>query len=219
MLFEKVVIVNLTPTSRLGRVLALVQQTYRLSPKIGQRVLKIEIAAHLHAVKMIAIGLLNVKLVTLLTKRGGNLAHTSQSLAMTCVTVMTTGTNATTTQAATAMTGPPQGLQNYLLRTSLWIACAQATESLMTQTLVASLSVTVTSHLLETTALAVFHEGLITLIMILLTKVLGFLMIHLVAVLGQQNVLDTPRSSMGGPTPSAPGILTPRIRVQVDHRL
>jgi len=179
----------------------------------------IEIAAHLHGVVMTAIVLLTVKLVTLLTKRGGNLAHTSHSLAMICVTVTMTGTNATTTQAVTAMTSLPQGPQNYLLRTSLSIACAQATGSQMIQTLVASIPVTVTSHLLETTALAVFHEGMIILFMILLTKVLGIMMIYLVAVLGQQNVLDTPRPSVGGPIPSARGNLTPRIRVQVDHRL
>ncbi|KAH9008065.1 hypothetical protein EDB84DRAFT_1447186, partial [Lactarius hengduanensis] len=73
------------------------------------------------------------------------------------------------------------------------IACALATGSLMIRTLVASILVTMTSHLSETTALAVFQEGMNILYMILLTKVLGIMMIHLVAVPGQQNVLDTPR--------------------------
>ncbi len=88
----------------------------------------------------------------------------------------------------------------------------------MTQTLVVPLSVTVTSHPLETTALAVFHEETIILLIILLTKDPGIMMI-LVAVLAQRNVLDIPMPSVGGPIPSARGNLTPRIRVQVDHRL
>jgi len=167
MLFEKLVTVKLTPTSRLGRVLALMHQTYHLFPKTGQGVLMTGIVARLHAETMIAIVLLTVVLVTLLMKRGRNPAHTSHQHAMTYATVLTTGTNAKTTQVATAMTGLPQGLQDYLLRTSLWIACAQATGSLMPQTLVASIPVTVTSHPFETTALAVSHEGVITLIMIL----------------------------------------------------
>ncbi|KAF8267977.1 hypothetical protein EI94DRAFT_1728876 [Lactarius quietus] len=167
MLFAKLVTVKLTPTSRLGRVLALMRQTYHLFPKIGQRVLMIGIVARLHAETMIAIVLLTVELVTLLTKRGRNLAHTLCRHAMTCVTVLTTGTNVKTTQVATAMTGLRQGQQDYLLRTSLWNARAQATGSPIPQTLVASMLVTVTSHPLETTALAVFHGGVITLIMIL----------------------------------------------------
>ena len=144
--------------------------------------------------------------------------HTSYCHAMTCVTVMKIRTSAKNMQAATVMTSLPQGLQDYLLRTSLWIAHAQATGSLMPQTLVVSIPMTVTFHLLEMTALAVFHKEVITLIMILLTKVLAFLM-TLAVVLGQQNVLNIPRPSMGGSIPSAPGRLTPRIKVQVDQRL
>lgn len=167
MLFEKLVTVNLTPTSRLGRVLALMHQTYHLSPKTaGQRVLMIGIVAYLHGVMMIAIVLLTVELA-LLMKRGRTLACTSYRHAMICLTARTTETNAKTTQAVIAMIGLQQELQDYPLRTSPWIAHDQATGSLMRQTLVASIPVTGTSRLLETTALAVFHEGVITLIMIL----------------------------------------------------
>jgi len=74
----------------------------------------------------------------------------------------------------------------------------------------------VTSHL---TALAVFYEGRITLFTILLTKVLGIMMTHLVVVLGQQSDLGTPNPTLAAPILSSCGIPTPRIRVQVDHRL
>jgi hypothetical protein len=79
-------------------------------------------------------------------------------------------------------------------------------------------TVTVTPHPLEMTALAVFYEGIL-IFMIRLTKVLGILMIRLVVALGRQSALGTPKPSMGAPIPSACGILTPTIRVQVDHRL
>jgi hypothetical protein len=89
----------------------------------------------------------------------------------------------------------------------------------MNPTLVVLIPVIVMSHLLEMTALVVFYEGTIILFMILTTKVLGIMVIHLVVVLGQENAPGTPNPSAGAPTPSSCGILTPRTRVQVDHRL
>jgi hypothetical protein len=89
----------------------------------------------------------------------------------------------------------------------------------MNPTLVVLIPVIVMPHLLEMTALAGFHEGTIILFMILMTKTLGIMVIHLVVVLGQQNAPGTLNPLAGAPTPSFCGILTPRTRVQVDHRL
>jgi hypothetical protein len=69
------------------------------------------------------------------------------------------------------------------------------------------------------TALAVFNEGMIILLMILLTMVLGVMMIRLVVVLEQQSVPGIPNPSMDAPIPWSCGILTHKIKVQVDHRL
>jgi hypothetical protein len=89
----------------------------------------------------------------------------------------------------------------------------------MNPTLVVLIPVIVMPHLLEMTALAVFYEGTTILFMILMTKVLGIMVIYLVIVLGQQNALGTLNPLAGAPIPSSCGILTPRTRVQVDHRL
>lgn len=89
----------------------------------------------------------------------------------------------------------------------------------MVLTHVVLIPVTVAPHLLEMTALAVSREEMIILLIVLLTKFLGIMMILLVVVLRQQSVLGIPNPSMGVPTPSSCGILTSRIRVQVDHRL
>lgn len=50
-------------------------------------------------------------------------------------------------------------------------------------------------------ALAVSYGGMIILLIILLTEDLGIMITHLVAVLGQQSVLDTPSPSMGHTNP------------------
>jgi hypothetical protein len=206
-------------TTHLGRVLVLVPQIHNLSTETRQEVLTTETFARLHGGKMTAIVLLTVNPTIPLMKRVGNLTHITRSLAMTYVIGTMTGTDATITPAKIALTGPAQEPQGCLPRTNPWTAPAQATGSLMTLILVAFIPVTVTPHLSEMIALAVSCEGMIIMIMIRLTKVLGIMMTHLVAALGQQSVLDTPNPSMGAPIPSSRGNITPRIRVQVDHRL
>jgi hypothetical protein len=84
----------------------------------------------------------------------------------------------------------------------------------MNPTLVVLIPVITMSHLLlEMTALAVFYEGTIILSMILMTKVLGIMVIHLAAVLGQENALGALNALSHAPTPSYGEILTPRTRV------
>ena len=87
----------------------------------------------------------------------------------------------------------------------------------MNLTLVVLIPVIVMPHLLEMTALAVVYEGTIILFMILTTKALGIMVIHLVVV-GQQNARGILNPLVGAPTPSSCGILSPRTSVQVDHR-
>jgi len=213
---EMVATVTHVPTNHPGRVPVLVPQTCSLSSETGQEVSVTRTVAHLYGERMTSIVPLTIKLITRLMKRGGNLGHFVHNHAVTYVTAMMTGTDITITQAETALIGPLQDLQGLLPRTNLWTVCAQAIGSLMIPTLVAFIPVTVTSHL---TALAVFYEGRITLFTILLTKVLGIMMTHLVVVLGQQSDLGTPNPTLAAPILSSCGIPTPRIRVQVDHRL
>jgi hypothetical protein len=167
---------------------------------------------------MTAIVLLTIEFTIHPMKRDGSPTH---SHAMMHVTATMTGTGITIMQVTTVLTGPPQGLQDILLMTYPWIGRAQFIGSLMNPTLVVLIPVIVIvmPHLLEMTALAVVHEGTIILFMILMTKILGIMVIHLVVVPGQQNALGTLNPLAGAPTPSSCGILTPRTRVQVDHRL
>jgi hypothetical protein len=217
-LVEIVVTVTRMLTNHHGRDLVLMQlQTHTLSTETGPEVSTTETDFHLYDVRMTATVLLAAKSNIHLMKRGGNLTHIARSHTTTHVTATTTGTDITITQAETVLIGPPQGLQDFPQRTDLWTVRAQAIGSPMILTLV--VLVTVMPHPLEMTALAVFYEGMIILLMILLKKVLGIMVIQLAVVLGQQNVLGTPNPSAGAPTPSSCGILTPRIRVQVDHRL
>ena len=211
---------NRVPKNHPGRVIALVLQTHNLFPETGQEVLMTEMIVHPHDERMTAIVPLIIGLIIHLTKRGEDLTHITHSHAMTHVTATTIGTIIITiTQAEVALIGLLQDLQD-LPRTNLWTARAQAqaTGSLMTLTIVALIPVTVTPHLLEMTALAVFCEEMIILLMILLAKVLEIMTIRLVVILEQQSVPGIPNPSMGAP-PWSRGILTPRIRVQVDHRL
>jgi hypothetical protein len=215
-------VANMTrvPKNHPGRVLALVLQTHNLFPETGQEVLMTEMIAHPRDERMTAIVLLIIGLIIHLMKRGEDLTLITHSHAMTHVTVTTIGIGTiiiTITQAEVAPIGLSQDLQD-LPRTNLWTARAQATGSLMTLIIVALIPVTVTPHLLEMTTLAVFYEGMIILLMILLAKVLEIMMIRLVVMLEQQSVPGIPNPSMGAP-PWSRGILTPRIRVQVDHRL
>jgi len=177
-----------------------------------------ETVTHLYDVKMTATVLLTIQSIHPM-KRGGSPTHIARSHATMRVTATMTGTGITIMQATTVLTGPPQGLQDILQMTYLWIGHAQSIGSLTNSTLVVLIPVIVMPHLLEMTALAVFYEGTIILFMILMTKVLGIMVIHLVVVLGQQNALGTLNPLAGAPTPSSCGILTPRTRVQVDHRL
>ena len=210
-LVEKIVVVTQMLTNHHGRVLVLIPQTHILSPETEPKVSMTEkVARHQCDVKMTAIALM---------KRGGNLTHIARSHATMRVTATMTGTGITNTQVKTALNGPPQGLQDLPQRTNPWTVRAQATGSPMILTLVVLISVIVMPHLLEMTALAALHEGMIILLMIRLTKVLGIMVIHLVVILGQQNVHGTPNPSTGALTRSSCEILTPRIRVQVDHRL
>jgi hypothetical protein len=207
---------NRVPRTLLGR---LMPQTHRLSTETEQEALMTETVSRPRGGKMTAIVLHTVKPTIPLMKRGGNLTHIIRSLATTCVIATMTRIDAPIIPAEIVPTGPTQGSQDTLPRTNLWTAGAQATESLTIPTLVVFIPVTVMPHLSETIALTESHEGMIILLMILLTKVLGILMTHLVAVLGQQSVLDTLNPSMGAPTPSSRANITPRIRVQVDHQL
>jgi len=182
-----------------------------------------ETAAHPYGERMTAIVPRNIGRTIHLMKRGENLTPIARSHAMMPhVTATTIGTNDKITQAEIALIGLSRDLQDFLLRLNLWTVRARATGSLMTLTPVGPIPGTVTSHLLEMTALAVFNEGTIILLMILLTKVLGFMMTRLVVVLHQlhqQSVPGTPNPSMDAPIPWSCGILTPKIKVQVDHRL
>jgi hypothetical protein len=178
-----------------------------------------ETFARLYDVGMTATVLLAAKPIIHLMKRGGNLIHIARSHTTTHVTATMTGTGITITQAETVLIGPPQGLQDFPQRTNLWTVRAQAIGSPMILTLVVLIPVIVMPHPLEMTAPAVLYEGMIILLMILLKKILGNMVIHLVVVLGQQSVLGTPNPSPRAPTLSYCGILTSRIRIQVDHRL
>jgi hypothetical protein len=209
-LVEKVAVVNQMLTNHHGRVLVLIPQTHILSPETEPKVSMTEKVSHLCDVEMTA---------TALMKRGGNLTHIARSHATMRVTAMMTGTGITNTQVKTALTGPPQGLQDLPQRTNPWTVRAQATGSPMILTLVVLIPVIVMRRLLGMTTLAALYEGMIILLMIRLTKVLGIMVIHLVVILGQQNVHGTPNPSTGALTRSTCEILTPRIRVQVDHRL
>jgi hypothetical protein len=212
---EMVANVTRVPKSHPGR---LVLQTHNLFPETGQEVLMTEMIAHPYDERMTAIVPLIIGLIIHLMKRG-DLTHITHSHAMTHVTATTIGTIIKITQAEVALIGLPQDLQDFLPRMNLWTARTQATGSLMTLTIVALIPVTVTSHLLEMTTLAVFYDGMIILLMILLEKVLEIMMTPLVVILEQQSVPVIPNPSMGAPVPWSRGILTPRIRVQVDHRL
>jgi len=179
-----------------------------------------ETAAHPYGERMTAIVPRIIGHTIHLMKKGENLTPIAHSHAMTHVTATMIGTSDKITQAETAMIGLSRDLQDFLLRSNLWTTVrARATGSLMTLTLVAPILGTVTSHLLEMTSLAVFNEGTIILLMILLIKVLGSMMTRLVAVLEQQSVPGIPNPSMDAPIPWSCGILTPKIKVQVDHRL
>jgi len=193
--------------------------THRLSPVTGQEVLMTETVAHPHGGRMTAIVPLNDGLPIHLMKRGVNLIHIACSHAMTHVPAMMIGTSVMITQVGIVPIGLSRDPQCFLPRMNLWTVRVQATESPMTLTLAALIPVTVMPHLLEMTALAVFYEGMIILLMILLTKVLGIMMIRYVVILEQRSVPGISNPSMGAPTPWSYGILIPRIRVQVDHRL
>jgi hypothetical protein len=220
-LVEKVVIATRMLTNHHGRVLVLIPktQTHILSPETGPKVSMTEKAAHLYDVKMTATALLAIKSTMYLMKRGGNRTHIARSHATMHVPATMTGTDITNMQVKAALTGPPQGLQDLPPRTNPWTVRAQATGSPMILTLVVLIPVIVMPHPLEMTALAALYEGMIILLMIRLTKVLGIMVIHLVVILGQQNVLGIQKPSTGAPIQSCYEILTPRIRVQVDHRL
>ena len=60
---------------------------------------------------------------------------------------------------------------------------------------------------------------ILILLMSLLAKVLEITIIRLVIILEQQSVPGIPNPSVAAPVPWFHGILTHRIRVQVDHRL
>jgi len=216
---EIVVVLTQMLTNLLGRVLALIPQTLILPPETGTEVSKTETVTHFYDVKMTVTVLLTVQSTIHPMKRGESPTHIARSHATMYVTETMTGTGITITQPTTVLTGPPQGLQDILRLTYLWIVRAQAIGSLMILTLVVFIPVIVILHLLGMIALAVFYEGTIILFMILMTRILGIMVIHLVMVLEQQNALGTLNPSTDAQTPSSCGILTPRIRVQVDHRL
>ena len=161
-----------------------------------------ETAAHPYGGRMTAIVPRITGRTIHLMKRGENLTPIARSHAMTHATATMIGTSDQITQAEIAMIGLSRDLQDFLLRSNLWRTVrARATGSLMTLTFVAPIPGTVTSHLLELTALAVFNEAMIILLMILLTKLLGFMMIRLVVVLEQQSVPGIPNPSMDAPIP------------------
>jgi hypothetical protein len=216
---ERVAIVTQMLTNLHGRVLAQMPQTHNLPIETGPEVPMTETVTRLYDVKMTATVLLTVQFIIHPMKRGGSPTHVARSHATMHVTGTMTGSGTTIMQATTVLTGQPQGLQDILQMTYPWIGRAQSIGSLMNPTLVVLTPVTVMPHLLEMTALAVVYEGTIILFMILMTKVRGIMVIHLVVVLGQQNALDTLNPLAGAPTLSSYGILTPRTRVQVDHRL
>lgn len=217
-LVERVAIVTQMLTNLHGRVLAQKPQTHNLPFETGPEVSMTETVTHLYDVKMTATVLLTQSTIHPM-KRGGSPTHLACSHATMHVTATMRGTGLTIMQVMTVSTGPPQGLQGILQMTYHWIGRAQSIGSLMNPTLVVLIPVIVIPHLLEMTALAVFYEGTIILFMILMTKVLGIMVIHLVVILGQQNALGTLNPLAGAPTPSSCGILTPRTRVQVDRRL
>ena len=174
--------------------------------------------AHPHGGMTVIVPLI-IGLTIHLMRKGGDLTLNAQSHAMTHVTATMIGTIITITQAEIALIGRSQDLQDLLPRTNLWAVRAQATGSLMILTIVALIpvTVTVTPHPLEMTTLAVY-EGMIILLMILLAKVLEIMMTRLV-MLEQQSVPGIPNPLMGARAPWSHGILTPRIKVQEDHRL
>lgn len=178
-----------------------------------------ETAAHPYGERMTAIVPRIIGRRTIhLMKRGENPTPIARSHAMTHVTATMIGTSDKITQAGIVI-GLSRDLQDFLLMSNLWTVPTRATGSLMTLTLVAPIPGTVTSHLLETTALAVFNEGTIILLMTLLTKALGVMITRLVVVLEQQSVPGILNPSTDAPIPWSCGILTPKIKVQVDHRL
>jgi hypothetical protein len=201
-----------------GRVLVLVLQTHNLFPETEQGVLMTETAAHPYGERMTAIVPRIIGRTIHLMKRGENLTPIARSHAMTHVTATMIGTSDKITQAGIVISSS-RDLQDFLLRSNLWTVRTRAIGSLMTLTLVAPIPGTVTSHLLEMTALAVFNEETIILLMILLTRVLGVMIIRLVVVLEQQNVPGILNPSTDAPIPWSCGILTPKIKVRVDHRL
>jgi hypothetical protein len=212
---EMIANVTRVPKSRPGRVLVLVLQTHNLLPETGPEVLMTEMSVHPYGGRMTAIVPLIIVLTIHLMKKGGDLAHSHD---MTYVTATTIGTIITITQAGIALIGQSQDLQDFLPRTNLWTVRAQATGSLMTLTIVALILVTVTHLLLGLTSLAVSYEEMTTSFMILLAKVPEITTIRLVVILEQQSVPGILNPSMGAPVPWLHGILTPRIKVQVDHR-
>jgi hypothetical protein len=215
---ERVATVIQTLTNLHGRVLAQMPQTHNLPIKTEPRVSMTETVTHLYDVKMTATVPLTTQSTIHPMKRAGSPTHVAPSHGTMHVTATMTGTGTgiTIMQVTTVLTELPQGLQDILQMTCLWIGRAQSIGSPMNPTLV--VPVIVKPHLLERTALAVFYEGTTIPFMILMTKVLGIMVIHLV-VLGLQNALGTLNPLAGAPTPSSCGILTPRTRVQVDHRL
>jgi hypothetical protein len=147
-----------------------------------------ETVTHLYDVRMTA----TVPLITQSTihpmKRAGSPTHVAPSHGTMRVAATMTGIGITIMQVTTVLTELPQGLQDILQMTRLWIGRAQSIGSLMNPTLV--VPVIVKPHLSERTAFAVFYEGTTILFMILMTKVVGIMVIHLV-VLGLQNALGT----------------------------
>ena len=216
---ERVAIVTQMLTNLHGRVLAQMPQIHNLPIETGPKVSMTETVTHLYDVKMTATALLTLQSTIHPMKRGGSLTQVARSHATMHVTAMMTETDIMIMQATTVLTGPPQGLQDILQMTYPWIGRAQSIGSLMNPTLVVLIPVIVMPHLLEMTALAAVYEGAIILFMILMSKVLGIMVIHLVVILGQQNAHLTLNPLADAPTPSSCGILTPRTRVQVDHRL
>ena len=79
----------------------------------------------------------------------------------------------------------------------------------MNLTLVVLIPVIAMPHIIEMTVLAVVYKG----------TIIGIMVTHLVVVLGQQNARGTLNPLAGAPTQSSCRILSPRTRVQVDHRL
>ena len=216
---KRVAIATQMLTNLHGRVLAQMPQTHNLPIETGSELSTTETFAHQYDLEMTAIVLLTIQSTIHPMKRGGSPTQVTRSHATMHVTATMTGTGIMIMQTTTVLTGPPEGLQDILQMTYPWIGRAQSIGSLMNPTLVVLIPVIVMPHLLEMTALAVFYEGTIILFMILMTKVLGIMVIHLVVILGQQNALGSLNPLAGAPTPLSCGTLTPRTRVQVDHRL